>query len=185
MRCRRTPTDDARAHHAGRFTLDRPGSRHSSRLFPDQAPWRPVRTSPLVASGIEDTLPPLRLISAAPALPPPVRPRVDPVSAPRLSYADFLERQNVIERRIDNPAIPYSDYLRSLPARAPAAREAPTSRGSDDSDRRDRCPACAPTLGPKLADVPPPQAVRREIEVRTTYRVEVPLTSGRLIDVVM
>lgn len=131
-----------------------------------------------MASGIEDTLPPLRLIRAAPALPPPVRPRVD--------YADHLRRQNAIDRRVDNPTIPYADYLRGLPART-AAPAAPASRDSDQPGARPAsCPIDgAPTLGLKLADVPPPQAVRRELEVRTTYRVEVPLTSGRLIDVVM
>lgn len=140
-----------------------------------------------MASGIEDTLPPLRLISAAPALLLPVRPRVAPVSPPRLSYADFLERQNVIDRRIDSPTIPYSDYLRSLPAR-PTPPAAPCQPAACGEPRRDPAPCRpdgAPALGLKLADVPPPQAVRREIEVRTTYRVEVPLTSGRLIDVVM
>lgn len=140
-----------------------------------------------MASGIEDTLPPLRLIRAAPALPPPVRPRVDPVSPPRLSYADHLERQNAIDRRVDDPTIPYSDYLRSLPAK-PKPPAAPCGPPACRDPHRDPGPCPlegAPTLGLKIASVPPPQATRREIEVRTTYRVEVPLTSGRLIDVVM
>lgn len=139
-----------------------------------------------MASGIEDTLPPLRLIGAAPALLPPAPPRVDPVSPPRLSYPDFLERQNAIARRIDDPTIPYSDYLRSLPARPKppaAACKPPACRGDRPMDGP--CPPGVPTLGLKLADIPPPEVTRREIEVRTTYRVEVPLTSGRLIDIVM
>lgn len=115
-----------------------------------------------------------------------MRPRVDPVSPPRLDYADYLERQNAIDRRVDVPTIPYSDYLRSQPARPKPA--APCEPPACRDPRRDSAP-CPPegalTLGLKLANIPPPRTVRRELEVRTTYRVEVPLTSGRLIDVVM
>jgi hypothetical protein len=132
-----------------------------------------------VATRIEDMTPPLLRLTPAPRMCPeasgPLRP------APRPTYADYLERQNAIDREVRRTTIPYSDYLRNLPPRqkphAPAEPPAP----------RQPAPLApgAPTLGLKLADIPPPQITRREIEVRTTYRVEVPLTSGRLIDVVM
>ena len=141
-----------------------------------------------VASRIEDmTPPPLRLILALPAPVPPVRPRVEP--APALRYSDFLRRENAIEHQVSRPRTPYSDYLASLPPRpSPALTAAPTDppRARDASANDRNQPTCPPpNRAPRLADVPPLPAIRRELEVRTTYRVEVPLTSGRLVDVVM
>ncbi len=148
-----------------------------------------------VSGRIEDmSPPPLRLSGTAPG-----GTGFQPVSGPRaradrpaprcvyrpppcdpIPYADFLQRQNAIDRKVDDPRLPYSDYLRSLPPRA-SARPA---RGDLPGRPEPLPPPPRPDI-PRLADITPAPILRRELEVQTTYRVDVPLTSGRLIDIVM
>jgi hypothetical protein len=147
-----------------------------------------------VSSRIEDmSPPPLRLVAPPPRVEPPVRAdrRPDAIAraGPRatdcpdpIPYADFLRRQNAIDRKTDDPRLPYADFLRSRAAQAPdraGAASGPRRWGLASADE-----ASPARKGPRLADVGPLRAVRSELQVRATYRVEVPLTSGRLIDII-
>lgn len=149
-----------------------------------------------VSGRIEDmSPPPLRLSGAAPGgtgFQPVLEPRAradrpaprcvcPPPPCDPIPYADFLRRQNAIDRKVDDPRLPYADYLRSLPPRPATARPTP----SDGPARPEALPPPPRPGVPRLADISPAPIVRRELEVQTTYRIEVPLTSGRLIDIVM
>ena len=133
--------------------------------------------------------PPLRLIAPPTRVEPPVRAVgrseafgrrcPDAAACPNpIPYADFLRRQNAIDHKAEVHVLPYSDFLRGQHA------SGTTDAGSGRS-ASDRSEAPAHPGVPHLGDVSPAQPTRHELLVRTTYRVEVPLTSGRLVDIVM
>ncbi|MFG0284784.1 MAG: hypothetical protein ACF8R7_10225 [Phycisphaerales bacterium JB039] len=133
--------------------------------------------------------PPLRLIAPPARVAPPVRAERRPDAFGRcgnaacpwpIPYSDFLRRQNSIARRAEVDVLPYSDYLRGRQAASATRATDPGSAASPP----DRSAAPARPAVPHLGDVSPTQPTRQELAVRTTYRVEVPLTSGRLIDIV-
>ena len=134
--------------------------------------------------------PPLRLIAPPARVEPPVRadrrpdafrrPCPEAAACPNpIPYADVLRRQNAIDRRAEVDVLPYSDYLRGQPA----IRAGRADVGSGTSASARSAPPARPGV-PHLGDISPSQPTRQELLVQATYRLEVPLTSGRLLDIV-